>query len=428
MDTPWTFRLRNGQLQKKPTTTTVGSRSRWRRRPGFHSIWQRFRERDSTAIGEILNSPPVNERGQTALLSTTRSECQASCTRTPRLNRWVARTIEAWGGTYYSIGDRERPWPVGAYRVETARIRQLLALSARWHSRVAVQQFVSTDRDELLQAAISVGTASELILKALVSSTSPALLADRGDRDSLLLLANASLESTNALAFRSIAAAEVHRLAKHLHRALPIDLNDLAPLAARNAAAHLAIVDSGQLRRAVVQHCRIVQATLPLLELDDGPYWGASMRATVINLLDEAKSEVARVVAAKLAAATTALNTRVRALPEEARAAYLAALSGRMLSSTDHEEPQTCPACEQNGWLLCGVERGPVEYDSENGMAWASRTAYPFAFECPVCGLELENEELPEIPDFPDHVELDPDEDPIEARDWEPDEDLWRGR
>lgn len=98
------------------------------------------------------------------------------------------------------------------------------------------------------------------------------------------------------------------------------------------------------------------------------------------------------------------------------------------MSSTDHEEPQTCPVCQQQGWLLCGVEVSATQYEyDDEGMAAASadRTAYPFGFECPVCKLDLDAEQLGGF-DFPSEFELEPDDNP--PLDWEPDEDYFRDR
>lgn len=331
--------------------------------------------------------------------------------RVMRLDQSVTRAIDDWGRSYQLGQGGGSVWPAAGVWVEVARLKQLLAFSARWHSRTAVRQFVSSDRDEMLQAAISVGTASELLLKVLVHHTSPALLADRGDRDSLLLLAGAQNAPVDPLHFRSISALEVHRLAKHLHPNLPIEVRQPEALTSRNAAAHLGIVEPSQLRRAVVQHARLVEGVLPVLNLDSAQFWGASLVPSVAALVDEARTETARIVASKLASAKAALRAKIHALPDAAQAAYLAALSGTQRTYTDHEEAQQCPACDQQGWLLCTLERGPIERDlSVFGSAWRARTAYPFGFECNVCGLELEDEELYEISSFPVEIELEPEE------------------
>jgi hypothetical protein len=76
------------------------------------------------------------------------------------------------------------------------------------------------------------------------------------------------------------------------------------------------------------------------------------------------------------------------------------------------------------------VERGPVEYDGDDPsdmQPWVSLTAYPFSFQRPVCGLELEGDELAEF-DFATDIELDADSDPFEVYEYEPDEDYFRDR
>lgn len=263
----------------------------------------------------------------------------------------------------------------------------------------------------MLQAAMSVGTASELLLKTLVHHTAPSLLADRGDRDSLLLLAGATSPPVDPLRFRSISAIEAHRLVKHLHPALPVDVRQPETLVSRNAAAHLGIVEPAQLRRAVAQHTILVQGVLPLLDLDEAPFWGVNLMPSVTAIIDDARSETARIVASKLVSARSAIRTKLLGLPEVAQLAYLAALSGTQRTYTDHEEAQQCPACDQQGWLLCTLERGPIEREfGALGAAWRERTAYPFAFECNVCDLQLEDEELYEVPSFPVEIALEPEE------------------
>lgn len=52
--------------------------------------------------------------------------------------------------------------------------------------------------------------------------------------------------------------------------------------------------------------------------------------------------------------------------------------------------------CLQRAWLVCGVEEGEIEFENhgEERWAWVSRTAYPYEFDCAVCGLNLEETEL----------------------------------
>jgi len=302
----------------------------------------------------------------------------------------------------------------------------VLAGAARWHSRTAVANFVSTEYTELLQAAMSVGTATELLAKTCLARIAPPLLVERGDRDSVLLLQDLPDGTRGPLAFRSVAAGEALKLVKHLVPKLPLTPSDVKPLEARNAAAHMGLVDGTHLRSAVVQYCRLAAVMLDALELDAEPFWGTDLATTAAALVEQARTETAQIVQAKLAAARVRVATRTAGLDGMARAAVLAALSGVQLSSVDHDVPATCPACEQSGWLLCVVERSPVEFDSDGPIVHLS--AVPVEFECPVCDLRLEAEELEEIPSFPEFIQLDPDTSPYEADGLEPDEDWVRGR
>ena len=165
---------------------------------------------------------------------------------------------------------------------------------------------------------------------------------------------------------------------------------------------------------------------LPLLELDPGDFWGAHAEPVVGALLDEARSEVARVVEAKLSAARARLAALTRAVPAEQVAGLLIALSSRVAWGGDYSAQQTCPVCEQEGWLHCAIERGEVQFWEDEPGGSVTQTAYPFEFECPVCQLDLVDEELAEF-EFPESLELDD----VEATPdelWEPDEDEFRDR
>lgn len=339
--------------------------------------------------------------------------------------------IEDWNRPNATPRSRKYPtartlWPVGQYAVDFEELPGTLARAARWHSRLAVAEFVSEDYFDLMRAAISVGTAAELLAKTYLARNAPALLADRGDRDSLLMLQDLPAGTHGPLGFRSVTALEALKLVKHLVPNLPLTPSDVNPLEARNAAAHMGFVDVHHLRDAVVQYCRLAAVMLDALELATEPFWGPDLAATAASLVEEAKTEAARMVAAKLAAARVRVAARVAGLDGQARAAVLAALSGVQLTSADHDEPSTCPACEQRGRLLCIVERGPVEFEVDGAIV--QRSAIPVEFECAVCELHLEGDELDEVASFPEYFQLDPDTDPPEAEGWEPDEDWMRGR
>jgi hypothetical protein len=341
-------------------------------------------------------------------------------------------TIESWGDTWYGgLGKKGGTWwPAGRDHVPNGRLKQLLALSARYHSRHAIALFISSERDELLQCAISVGCAVELLAKSYLASIEHGLLAENGERDAILVLANkATLATSGTTDIRTISAMEALRVAKHLHPTLPFNPQmDKLVLKVRNAAAHMAIVRTDELNSAVLLMCRIVESLLSALVLERGDFWGPHALSVVNEIIDKDKSERRRIVTGKLAAAERRLSQLLAGLDEASKTIVLTSLSGRQTSTSDHEEPQECPVCHHQGWLICSVDTGPIESETDeygHTEAWVERTAYPMIFECPVCSLELHGDELLEM-DFPTEIELEPDADPYP--DWEPDEDWLRGR
>ncbi|MEU0150325.1 hypothetical protein [Micromonospora fulviviridis] len=342
-------------------------------------------------------------------------------------------TVEGWGTSYFAGPGVTKGtwWPVGRYRVEHDRLKQVLAQSARYHARQAIELFVGDDQDVLTQAAVSAGCAVELLAKAFLASVEHGLLAEKGDRDTVLILSgNANLTSARITEMKTVGAMEALKIAKHLHPSLPFNVqSDQVVLRVRNAAAHMGLVLPEELRAAIAVMCRLVDGLLPALSLERDEYWGSHAIGVVDEILDQAKSEVRRTVAAKIAAAERRFATLVSGLDAAGRTVVLAALSRRDPNTfADHNEPKECPACEQQGWLVCHVDESQPEVAYGGGgtpHTFATRLAYPFIFECLVCELELEDEELLEV-DFPMEIELEPNHDPY--ADYEPDEDWFRGR
>lgn len=298
-------------------------------------------------------------------------------------------------------------WPVGKNVVQHSQLKRLLAQSAQWHARRAINYFVSDDLNELLEAAVSAGTAVELLAKTYLVNIDPALLADRGDRDTVLVLGgNGALARADPLLMKTIGAVEALRLVKYLYKELPWLQQDGVSLRVRNAAIHMALVRTDELRSAVMEMSRLVESLIVPLGLARDDFWDPHSLSAVNYLLDEAKSETARIVAAKIAAAQRYLARLLRGISTESRHTLLAVLSGRPASvGIDHDEPQECPVCQQQGWLVCSVLEDPRREPNEDGRfsQWVDQFAYPEVFECPVCQLHVEGRELSEF-DFPNSI------------------------
>jgi hypothetical protein len=316
-------------------------------------------------------------------------------------------------------------WPVGSAHHRHEGLAFHLRRTARVNARRALRTFGNDDVDDQLLAAVSAGCAVELLTKALIATTSPALLTERADRDSLLHLTDhGHLARRSVTEVRTLSATDAVATAIHLHPGLAWHKErDEIVFRVRNAAAHMALVDSGELSAAIIVMIKYIHSLLAVQSSDAGEFWGSDLAPLAAELLDEAKSQTARVVAAKLAAARSSLEALVGRLGEDTRAVVLASLSGRKPESEEHDEAQTCPVCDQQGWLLCGIHRGDVQWN-ESGEPYLAPYAFAVGFVCGVCGLALWHDELDEF-SFPSEIELDHER--VEP-DWEPDEDTERGR
>jgi hypothetical protein len=337
----------------------------------------------------------------------------------------MGTTVDSWGeGLDKSFNSFPSPGydlPAGQWYTGIGSLMFLLGRSARWHARQAVRGFVSEDENEQLQAATSAGTAVELLAKAYLASVNPALLAERGDPDTLIHLCGRGGKVKNGpLAMKTIGAVETLRLVTRLHPQFSLFDDQPPVLRARNSAIHMALVDVKDLRVAVVQMARMVENLLVALELDRDDFWGERATQVVDSLLDEAARELERVVQAKIAVARGRLETLTADVPEAVAVAILAALSGKAGTYGDYNVPQKCPVCGQQGWLVCYVEQEEIELEDESSALLPEEVAHPYIFQCPVCHLELAADELEEF-DFPSSVSVE--EDPQE-----PDEDWGRDR
>jgi hypothetical protein len=287
--------------------------------------------------------------------------------------------------------------------------------SGRAHARRAVTIFTSSDPYEQQIASISVGSAVELLAKSVIARISPALLSERADRDTLLHLTNnGHLASRTVTEVRTLSAADAVAMATYLQPNLSWGQpSDSVVFRVRNAAAHMGLVESADLHRAVLVMLRYVDNLLSTRIYSQTFFWGNELAPLASELLNEAKSERRRVVAAKRAAAQARLAVLVARLEEPARAIVLASLSARQVQATDEEHVHVCPACGQQGWLLCRVNRPEVIWDDEDVGPHVLPTAWPFSFECPVCQFTVEGDELDEL-SFPSKIELPADTEPPE--------------
>lgn len=313
-------------------------------------------------------------------------------------------------GPYRPSSRRGSYWPCGEVAYHHDDLCHLLLTAAQDNAIRALTDFVSDERLTLLQAAIATGTAVELAAKAALVRIEPTLLCERSHVDSLLHLSGKGDQATlPATGLRTLGGLDAFRLCKRLMKEGMAGVGEPAAqraLAVRNAALHLALVDRAELRAAVGDSVRIVDKLVIGIGADRRSFW--RVRITHVDyLIAEQQAETELIVTAKVEKAREQLASLKAMLSPELAAAVLAQRS-KCLTSSEHEEAVTCPVCDQEAWLICGVERGAPEPDGSDEEWWSvSLTAWPFAFECTVCGLSLEDNELGSF-EFPDHIDLEP--------------------
>lgn len=303
----------------------------------------------------------------------------------------------------------------------TADLRDVLLSSASWHAGVALRQFVARGRHDLLQAAVSVGIAAELLMKAYLEHEAPALLAEKGDRESVLLLVgHSSVSKEQAMRFKSIGGAELLKYFRRLS-SVPTTLPNPAefkPMQVRNAAAHMALVDSDLLRDAVTEFCDIAVKTLAKMSVPESSFWGEDVIDTVASLVTEAEDRTLALARVKIGAARKRVEAKLAGIPDAEKERVLSLLASDIFHSwvgfgdprsTRHEEAVDCPACEATAVLVYEAVRETFRFESPELGPYFEVTGYPFVFVCQACGLELEEEELRVSPDLTASIELEPD-------------------
>ena len=287
-------------------------------------------------------------------------------------------------------------------------LRKTLLDSASFHARAAIADYTRSD-ERYVDAAFHCGTAIEHLTKSFLASLHPALIVDKGDFDSLLILTGHAehAKKSRGTDLRTVGLTEA---CQRVRQVLPTFRPEprLSVLSnVRNAAAHLAITSRNDICQAV--QGMVVLAT-PLLEaLDASPeaFWREF--ADVASVLrDDALAEVDRVVASKLESARQTLRQRLEGLHTSARKAVLSAIAGKTHWTQDYEHPQTCPVCKQAACLICQL--WTEETDTQPHPADGSPMPHAYAlidgFYCSACELELDNADETRALDMPEEVDL----------------------
>jgi len=275
-----------------------------------------------------------------------------------------------------------------------------LYLASQFHARRAQELLDSKDRFERMDAAYHAGAAVELMAKALVSQFDHRVLRDQDGGKHAFLEAVAS-HRRRALAAgpkkpgnQSISARTAVGLAERLapecadHRG-----KAERALAARNGAAHMAVVDEASLADVVAGMAAYVSAGATSLRKEPSDFWGRVEWRRVMGTIAESRRQVAEMTIQKVSASKGRYERLVEGLEPEKVSELISMLTGRPQPPADDAWQVDCPACGHDAWLLWSADyeavRGPDGWEYDGGMALD-------ALQCPVCGLELEGDEVRE--------------------------------
>lgn len=323
------------------------------------------------------------------------------------------------------------------------QLEEDLYRASQSEASTALARFTSYDQQDRRVASIAVGAAAEYLLACVVVSIDPVLLADPADVSSAVTLSRRNATAPlNPRKFRSATWGRQVAIVQEAFQVVNVrdDLRFLIEL--RNAAVHAALTDKKELEDAVSRMVSVVDTLLPLVPHHaEADYWGPRI-SVAAELRDKRSNAVLQRVAAKLVEARTRYRSRVTelVLGTAAEAALLVALEASPVPSLleDAErESATCPACGRVGELSYLKVRSEevqdeVIYDRdgepEDFYYFRAVTGTPTLFQCPVCELQLEGEELAGFNHLTDEIDLD-DERVDRADYWgEPDEDYLRFR
>lgn len=326
----------------------------------------------------------------------------------------VGRTLHSW-----DIGNERRSDLVNHF-LRASSIGAVAALSA----------YQSDESEKMLLAALAVGLAVESGLKATLGAISPALVADtKKNIQSAVWLTDGSgapFESTSVKTLGGLELVQGVRLAYAGRESVPSLPSCEQVFVTRNTAAHLGVVDPASLNTAIVNMASVLSVLLSLLDEDEDAFWGSENLELVSQLRDEKASEIRLVLAVKRANAQRKFDAFLSSIPAAQHEAVFASMEAGFarLTPRDDRIMASCPVCGRDGLLSLYIREPDVDFSGfsiAESLPRGVRYGLPEYFECPVCGLVLDDEELiEEDGSFDDEFELPPSDAFLEARaDWE---------
>ncbi|MFC7876882.1 hypothetical protein [Isoptericola sp. NPDC057391] len=280
--------------------------------------------------------------------------------------------------------------------------------AARFHAHAAMSLGgTGLSEHASLDLATRCGSVVELLAKAVLAACDARLLTKNDAHHHLLDLAlNARGQSPAVAAATklktSVDASIAVRVAARIDQRL-IDTTARADrvLRARNAAVHMAIPLTATQCTALLDDMAVVaSSTVAVLRRTPADFWADHLSAATARVATST-TKVRAVAEGKVAKAGDAFRRLRAQVGDQAWDGVLTVLRRRPAHASDVEASMQCPAC---------LDDAQVSWTAEADADWSDGEIVMYGYwaldglSCPVCGLELDGEELEaiDLPDLPD--------------------------
>lgn len=302
----------------------------------------------------------------------------------------------------YAAHSKHADWPFGNFYRSHSDLAGHLHQVGQRHARQALRLYASEDEFDQLDAAVSIGTAVELLAKSLLASVDPILLVPLSPDTSALLkysgTRRSGVDHPDAFQVKSLDASKTIERLRHIKLLPAWGAADHSVFSVRNAAAHMGVVHQNLLRSAIrpmvrfAEHTRIHYGVTPEL------WWGDELSTIAPGMVEADALAWEQIVQAKLTTARMRIAEMKAGLPPAAADGILASMVGSWRTTMEHNETTTCPGCDYLGWATGTVDQGAgeTEYD-EDGWPTFYSLLHVMHFECNVCGLKLTDQAELEI-------------------------------
>ena len=286
-------------------------------------------------------------------------------------------------------------WPTGLGNMALDTLPGHLRDTGLLYARRAVEQYSSWDDLQLLDAAVAIGSAVELLAKAMLADVAPALLLDRQQDDimSVMLLAGVSHpkgDKLEALQVRSLSASQAIDRLKRLRLLNGWAESDKVVFLVRNAATHMGLVSPETVQGALVVMVRFCDHAREYFGKDQEAWWGAANVDIAAQMLADAEKRLTLLIGAKFSAARQVFARRRADLPAGLQDTILGAIAdARPSMEMELARRLPCPSCGYSGWAVGFGRTDGVSEPESFGMAVGTDMDVE-AFQCHVCGLVLD--------------------------------------